>query len=100
MIGMQYAFMQDDSIATHLSSMINDDQLVSNLKAVKTSPDVKVSTLHQKSICLMSTVWSKNNLIIGGVGGEGADPNIYKCQVRQVGLHEILLILLSFFRHV
>ena len=38
MIGMQYSFMQDDSIATHLSSMINDQQLTSNLKAANSSP--------------------------------------------------------------
>ena len=30
--------MQDDSIATHLSSMINDQQLTSNLKAANSSP--------------------------------------------------------------
>ena len=65
MIGMQYAFMQDDSIATHLSSMINDDQLVSNLKAVNTSPDIKVSTLHPKILYLMSSAWSKTFLITG-----------------------------------
>ena len=42
MIGMQYSFMQDDYIATHLSSMINEYQLVSNVKAVRTTPDSKV----------------------------------------------------------
>lgn len=42
MIGMQYSFMQDDYIATHLSSMINEYQLVSNVKAVRTSPDSKM----------------------------------------------------------
>ena len=42
MLGMQYAFMQNDYISTHLSSMVNEEQFTANLKTLHSDPDLEM----------------------------------------------------------